>query len=341
MGENRSALDAPAKEGFLPSTLSDVAEAEAPAIPGFNTPIPAAVPKSRLPLPTLPSGSSNSDATPAMESSPSVAKQEWNTSKLGLRVGVDALSAGAAGALVAPIITMIDKGIIENASGRNTLGDSLKQSAKDLLLRPHRFIASKPFLLIFSLYFGTYFTANTIDTASSSLHSTPASSTTAGTTKFLAVSTSNLALCLYKDNKFTQLFGSTGSKRPVPLPTFALFTVRDCMTIFASFNLPPLLAPKMEQYMSEGVQRYMSSASAAQFITPAAVQLLSTPLHLLGLDLYNRPGVGVGGPDGRAARVLRDWAKSAAARMCRIVPAFGVGGVVNSKVRKGMMEDLE
>lgn len=93
--------------------------------------------------------------------------------------------------------------------------------------------------------------------------------------------------------------------------------------------------------MSEGVRRYMSSASAAQFVTPAAVQLVSTPLHLLGLDVYNRPGVGFGGADGRAARVLRDWGISAMARICRIVPAFGVGGVVNMKVRKGLMGDLE
>jgi hypothetical protein len=169
------------------------------------------------------------------------------------------------------------------------------------------------------------------------VHTKPASSTTAGTTKFLATSTTNLALCLYKDNKFTQLFGSAGSARPVPLPTFALFTVRDCLTIFASFNLPTVLAPSFEQHMSEGVQRYMSSASAAQFVTPAAVQLVSTPLHLLGLDLYNRPGAAVGGPDGRVGRVLRDWAKSSAARMCRIIPAFGVGGVVNTKVRKQFM----
>lgn len=341
MGETRSALNAPAKEGFLPNALSPVAQTDAPAVAGFDTPIPADVQNPRLPLPSLPTAGPNSNAKQAMENSPAHPKRDWNTSKLGLRVGVDAVSAGAAGALVAPVITIIDKGIIENASGRNTLGNSLKQSARELLLRPHRFIASKPFALIFSLYFGTYFTANTIDTASSTVHSTPASITTAGTSKFLAVSTSNLALCLYKDNKFTQLFGSTGSKRPVPLPTFALFTVRDCMTIFASFNLPPLLAPKLEQHMSEGVQKYMSSASAAQFITPAAVQLLSTPLHLLGLDLYNRPGVGVAGPDGRAARVVRDWAKSAAARMCRIIPAFGVGGVVNTKVRKNMMSGLE
>lgn len=76
-------------------------------------------------------------------------KREWNTDKLGLRLGSDALAAGAAGALVAPIITMIDKGIIENASGRNTLSESLKKSAKELLLKPHRFITGKPFVLIF------------------------------------------------------------------------------------------------------------------------------------------------------------------------------------------------
>ncbi|KAF2824447.1 hypothetical protein CC86DRAFT_354509 [Ophiobolus disseminans] len=333
MGEDRfGGLNAEAQG------LRSLAQSEAQTIPALNAPISSSIPKPNLPL--LLSASS-SPPTMAEKGIPTAEKRDWNTSKLGLRVGVDALSASAAGALVAPIITMIDKGIIENASGRNSLGDSLKQSAKELLLRPHRFIGSKPFALIFSLYFGTYFTANTIDTISSTLHSTPPSSTTSGTPKFLATSAANLTLCLYKDNKFTQLFGSAGSSRPVPLPTFALFTIRDCLTIFASFNLPPLLAPRFEKHMSDGVQAYMSSASVAQFVTPAAVQLVSTPLHLLGLDLYNRPGVGLGGLDGRAAKVVRDWGMSAVARICRIVPAFGVGGVVNMKVRKGCMGGLE
>lgn len=333
MGEENlgNALNASTKDSFRSNRTSD-------AIISVKIP--------QIPMPTA-----KSDVTTA---------RQWNTSKLGLRVDADALSAAAAGALVAPIITMIDKGIIENASGRNTLKESLKNSARELLTRPQRFIASKPFALIFvrsrsshipqhhtyppsqSLYFGTYFTANTIDTASSTLSNTSASSTTAGTPKFLATSSANLALCLYKDNKFTQLFGSTAtSHRPVPLPTFALFTIRDCLTIFASFNLPPLLAPKFEQHMSANVQKYMSSASAAQFATPAAVQLFSTPLHLLGLDLYNRPAARMGGADGRVAAVLRNWAISAAARVCRIVPAFGVGGVVNMKVRKRAMGRLE
>ncbi|KAF1960521.1 hypothetical protein CC80DRAFT_403286 [Byssothecium circinans] len=267
-------------------------------------------------------------------------RAQWNTSRLGLRVGVDAVAAASSAVLVAPIVSMIDKGIMENASGRRTLGESLKSSTSELLTKPWRFLGSKPFGLIFCLYFGTYFTANSIDTVSSTIRHTRASSTTAGTSKFVATSTANLALCLYKDNRFTKLFGST-SPRPVPPTTFALFIVRDCLTIFASFNLPPLLAPHVESHLSSEVKKYVGAASVAQFVTPAAVQIFSTPLHLLGLDLYNRSGVGVFGVDGRTRRVVRDWAKSAVARMGRIVPAFGVGGVVNTKVRGGLMGKLE
>lgn len=87
----------------------------------------------------------------------------------------------------------------------------------------------------------------------------------------------------------------------------------------------------------------MSALSAAQFIAPAALQLFSTPLHLLGLDLYNREG-GKGKEVSWASRmgkVRKDWLGSAVARMGRIVPAFGVGGVVNMNVRRGLMGRVE
>jgi hypothetical protein len=90
--------------------------------------------------------------------------------------------------------------------------------------------------------------------------------------------------------------------------------------------------------MSAEAKKYVSAISVAQFVTPAAVQIVSTPLHLLGLDLYNRPGVKA---RVRAERVIRDWGMSALARMGRIVPAFGVGGVVNMKVRAAFMRRLE
>jgi hypothetical protein len=55
--------------------------------------------------------------------------------------------------------------------------------------------------------------------------------------------------------------------------------------------------------------------------------------------LYNRDGV-VGSRD-RLAKVRVDWLKSSFARMARIVPAFGVGGVVNTGVRRSLMGRLE
>ncbi|KAJ4291811.1 hypothetical protein N0V90_009706 [Kalmusia sp. IMI 367209] len=294
-----------------------------------------------FPKPKMPSTSLPAIPTPSTTSKKAIDEEgrQWNTHKLGLRVGADAVAAGSAGVLVAPIITMIDKGIIENASGRATLGESLKSSARELLLRPHKFLGSKPFALIFSLYFGTYFTANSIDTTTSILQNRPVTSTTAGTPKFVATSTANLALCLYKDNRFTQLFGST-STRPVPsLPS--LFHCPRLPHHLRLVQSAPLMAPSLSQHMSEEVKKYVSAASVAQFVTPAAVQVFSTPLHLLGLDLYNRPEARIAGADGRASRVVRDWAKASLARMGRIIPAFGVGGVVNTKVRRGLMEKLE
>ncbi len=234
---------------------------------------------------------------------------------------------------------------MENASGRRSLGASLRDSLKTLVLRPHNLILSKPFALIFMLYGGTYLTANALDTATSTVQNKPATHVTAGTAKFAASSTANIGLCIYKDQVFARLFGppGVGAPRPVAMPTYLLFAARDCMTIFASFNVPHLLGPVLAHRLSDEVQRYASGTTLAQFAAPAAVQLFSTPVHLLGLDIYNRPfDARRGAPSlsDRWAAVRKNWAVSTAARVCRIVPAFGVGGVVNVKMRRGLMDRL-
>lgn len=215
----------------------------------------------------------------------------------------------------------------------------MRSTLSQALLRPHIFITSRPFLLILALYSGTYLTANTLDTTSSVLRNNSASTTTSGPSKFFTTSAANLSLCLYKDSQFARCFGTIvpGALRPVPLPTYALFAARDCLTVFASFNLPPLIAPAIT--LPAAAAEYVSRASVAQFVAPAAVQLISTPLHLLGLDLYNRHGETPWVDRWRKVRV--DWLKSSLARMARIVPAFGVGGVVNTRVRASLMSGLE
>lgn len=228
---------------------------------------------------------------------------------------------------------------MQNASGQANLVSSVKDSLKTLVLRPQTLILSKPFALICMLYGGTYFTANSVDTLSATVKNHPASQTTSGTTKFAASSAANVGLCLIKDQAFVRMFGSSGPPRPVPLPAYALFTIRDCLTIFASFNVPPLLGPVISKSIGEEMEKRLSGQTIAQFLAPAAVQFVSTPLHLLGLDLYNR-GAKLGWED-RWQAVKKNWAISSAARICRIVPAFGVGGVVNQNLRKTLMNKLE
>ncbi|KAK0702050.1 hypothetical protein B0T26DRAFT_660232 [Lasiosphaeria miniovina] len=269
---------------------------------------------------------------------------QWNTKNLGLRLGADLLSAAAAATMVAPIISIIDRSIMENASGRRSLGQSLRSSLRTLILQPHRLVLSRPFALIFLLYGGTYATANWLDTATSTVQNRAAAHVTSGTAKFAASSAANISLCIYKDQAFARLFGPPGAApRPVAMPSYLLFAARDCMTIFASFNVPSLLGPALTRRLGDEVQRYASGQTIAQFAAPAVVQLVSTPVHLLGLDIYNRPYSSAGGLPtlrDRWVAVRRNWAISTAARVCRIIPAFGVGGVVNFKVRQGLMERL-
>lgn len=225
---------------------------------------------------------------------------------------------------------------MENASGKQQLMTSIKNSMAKLFLRPHLYLTSKPFALIVMVYGGTYLSANFLDTFKSTTRSRPASHVTHGPAKFAATSAANLSLTMIKDSQFTKMFG-TVSNRPVPPVTYALFALRDAMTIFASFNLPPMIAPRLP--MTEAAEKVMSRTSAAQFLAPAAIQLVSTPFHLYGLDLYNRNG---GTPfSDRLNKVRIDWLKSSLARMCRIVPAFGFGGVLNNSLRLRFQKQLE
>lgn len=241
------------------------------------------------------------------------------------------------------------RSIVRKAASSAPLSTSLLTAATSALTRPHRFLSSRPFLLIFSLYYSTYFTANTIDTLTSTIEDRNAKDVTSGPTKFAATSAVNMSMCVYKDSQFAKLFGNTASSSPaakIPKVSYALFACRDSLTIFASFNLPRLIAPRLAE-LPDSVQsrfaRILSTESGrtntAQFLAPAAMQLCSTPLHLLGLDLFNRQGrLGFGE---RAGQVVKNWAVCSFARMGRIVPAFGIGGVANAQMRQRMMEKLE
>ncbi|GBF66816.1 membrane protein [Trichophyton mentagrophytes] len=299
--------------------------------------------------------------------------RRWNTGNLGSRLAVDVVSAATAGALICPMITIIDKSIIEKAAKGISIQSSLASSLKGMITKPHRFLTSTPFLLIYTLYSSTYLSANLIDTAVSTLEDKAYNNVSTGFMKFLTTAMVNMSICVYKDSRFVKIFGTQGQgnkpssasvKGPtaaaaaaavtpqikvaaaclpqnapkIPITSYGLFCFRDSITIFASFNLPPIVA----RYVPDAVASNPKSKYAiAQFAIPASIQLISTPFHLLGLDLYNRqPPGGLPAAD-RWARVKRDWVPSCIARIGRILPAYGVGGVVNTRMRERFMSSID
>ncbi len=126
-----------------------------------------------------------------------------------------------------------------------------------------------------------------------------------------------------KDRAFAIMFAKQGApSRPFPPLSLALFGARDSLTVFASFNLPPLITPLVEDL---GVS-HTTARTIVQVVTPLAMQIFAVPLHLHALDLYNQP---VATRSDRFRFVGREYGKTLFARWARILPAYGIGGVIN------------
>ena len=67
-----------------------------------------------------------------------------------------------------------------------------------------------------------------------------------------------------------------------------------------------------------------------QLFCPVAMQFLTTPMHLLGLDMYNRP---TSSWQNRYELIASNYRKTVLARIARILPAFGFGGLGNKRIR--------
>merc|ERR1711874_962237 len=64
----------------------------------------------------------------------------------------------------------------------------------------------------------------------------------------------------------------------------------------------------------------------AQLATPCAMQVAITPIHLLGLNLYNVPSATTAE---RFRSVASTYPEATGVRMLRFLWAYGVGGLVN------------
>ncbi|KAI8831663.1 hypothetical protein BJ741DRAFT_616571 [Chytriomyces cf. hyalinus JEL632] len=240
---------------------------------------------------------------------------------LGVCLSSDVASGLATSLVVAPIVAIIDKSIISSSSGRSTLSNSLKDGVYTLFRHPLKFLGKRSFIAVYAIFAGTYTANNTVETLCINNNTSPI------TPKFLIGSSVNVTLCAWKDALYTKWYATVAPK-PLPRVSYALFGMRDTMTVTTSFILPPLVSPLLQ---AEPFRLPKKTAdTVCQFALPCLVQFASAPIHLLSLDLYNNPN------STRVQRMQGIRSKywgCATLRVFRTLPGFGFGGVLNRHAR--------
>lgn len=237
-------------------------------------------------------------------------------------MGCAIVSAG----LVAPMVGIIDEAIFSNASGRMPMGECIKQSVNTLVKTPGKFFRSPTFRWIWVVYGGTYIAANLTEAVC------VRNDVDWFFPKFVTSSAANIGLSVTKDRAFSRLFG-VSAPRPVPYASVGLFGLRDCMTVGGSFNLPIIVSSQMQK---NGISQAVADPTA-QLFCPLFMQFFNTPFHLLGMNLYNEPGIPT---KARVEFIQAKYVKTLLARWGRIFPAFGIGGLINKPLRKSAQKSL-
>jgi hypothetical protein len=140
----------------------------------------------------------------------------------------------------------------------------------------------------------------------------------------------NIGASIAKDSYYTRWFG-TGSGSSIPLLSKSLFGVRDMVTIFSSFSMVDPVTKAVRTVAPLG--DYELTRGFVQVFLPVGVQLFTVPLHLIGIDLHNRPAANT---SQRMQLVKREYWKTAAGRQLRIGCALGVGGVANRAIKMSL-----
>ncbi|KAJ5681578.1 uncharacterized protein N7477_001518 [Penicillium maclennaniae] len=295
--------------------------------------------------------------TQNMQEKPMPLGIQRSRSRLGELLAADTLVAAGSATLITPAVMIFDRLVVEKSFYNQPLLPAFRKHLWISLTQPSTFLTSRPALLVWSLYTATFATANASETLFEKVYP-KVDHAIASMTTFASTFVVNSSVGIWKDVKFAQLFGSPKPTSPpvdppkadkpppktvrtlgrtkIPLATYSAFLLRDGLTIFGSFTLPSIVSTAIPDSVAS--QEYLKIL-IAQLAIPASIQLISTPIHLFGLDLYNRPQIMP--TKERLARISRDWVGASLLRMCRIIPAFGIGGFVNTEGRLYLHEQLD
>jgi hypothetical protein len=283
----------------------------------------------------------HSNSNPINENLPILAKQDFLPPQdLCMNLIGDVIVACGVTLGIAPFMSVIDKSIVQRAAATHTIVQSCAQSITAMIRNPVEFVKSPMFLMMWGVYAATYTTANSLKTIleyqdnQKSDNMCSDSMPRIGTFSVFALTTSvNSTSTMYKDRFYARHFGTTKTAAKMPLITYGLWGARDCMVIGSSFILPGHMSDILER--NTNLDR-VTSLQISQLTCPVLTQLVAGPTQLLGLDFYNRPLTDL---SYRAAIVERmrfqysNFTSIVGARIARIAPAYGIGGVCNTHFR--------
>lgn len=201
----------------------------------------------------------------------------------------------------------------------------------------------RAFPIAFLVYFGTFATANLLDSLCTTGRSADGCAASWTASHEFTSAAVNIALCVYKDGYFARL----ASKTPVPALSYTLFAARDTMAILASTQWKSLTTSKQPDVPVSGKGSLSGSqdggpnvtwSQVAEMASPVAAQLVGTPIHLMGIDIHNRRGQF--SIKKRLSAVRKHLCFATSLRMARTIPVFGIGITVNAGCRGSMLSRM-
>jgi hypothetical protein len=246
-----------------------------------------------------------------------------------MRIPKEIGCAFAASALVSPIVSIMDKAMVQEITGIRAFMVSMRDAGREMVLSPKKFFRGLSFRLTLAVYFGTYAVANCTEAALDFYKIREEEKRKQ--LKVSAASTANVSLLAWRDSIFAREFSRGGhSKIPdkTPLRTVSLFALRDTCTMAATFYAAPKAANWLIQ--EHDINRDTANLSMA-LIIPVLAQFLTAPIHIHAMDYYARPNASI---SEWCFRIKQEFQNIAFARGLRILPAFGIGSYSNNKFRE-------
>lgn len=218
--------------------------------------------------------------------------------------------------IISPIMTLIDISIIKSQLHKQTLSKSITENITFYSANKRSFL--KPLVTMNTVYSTTYCTANLTELFCKKQgidYKLPT---------LLATSAANILTIMYKDSTYSKLIKKQQSTK-FPIKSNMLFAVRDMSTIMTCFIWKKDVVSYMDRYMAHNKSEVLAS-----IFMPSLIQVFSTPLHILAIDIYEHPKHSL---KERIQRIPSIYRSVLLGRVIRAVPAFGIGGFINDMLR--------